>query len=190
MAKIIIIRHGETIEGLNNILLGQLDGSLSSGGRKEMKNIASYLKEFGIKKVISSNLSRALETAKIISDELGVADIEIEKSIRERSAGIYEGKSEDDVDWDKYEQVELAHRKHQDGESFSEVEERIRPFLDELLKSKENTLIITHSVVMHMMIKILKDISFEQALNVDLEDRFIVFDLEGGNLNRSIFPHK
>lgn len=67
--KIIIIRHGETKEGKKGIILGQLPGTLSAKGVSEVKKIALIIKKTNLNPtlIISSDLKRAKETAKIIS---------------------------------------------------------------------------------------------------------------------------
>ncbi len=175
-SQIIIIRHGETIESTKGILLGQMDGELSDNGRKEVKGLCGLLDKFSIKKIYSSDLGRAIATAGIIAYELNIKDTELNKVLRERSAGVFEGRSTDEVDWIEYEKVGLPHRRHKGGESFLDVEDRICPFVEDMLEFKENTLLICHSVVMRMIVKIVNKISFEDALGMDLDAKFLVLD--------------
>lgn len=176
MAKIIIVRHGETIEGVGDVLLGQKDGTLSLNGKKEVKALSEELRNFDIESIISSDLKRASDTAKIVSRELKIGNVYENQTLRERSAGICEGMSTDKIDWESYEESELANRKHEGGESFSDVENRIVPFLNEMWTFEANTLIVTHSVVIHIMIKILDNITLEEALKVNIKDKFLVVD--------------
>lgn len=176
MAKIIIVRHGETVESVKNILLGQKDGTLTENGKEEVKAFAEKLRRFEIESIVSSDLARAADTARIYAEKLGIEDIEMVKTIRERSSGVYEGKFADEVDWESYEKVEFENRKHEEGESFFEVEKRIKSYLDIVSDMERNTLIVTHSVVMHIIWKILQETSFEEAMKLDIDGKFLIVD--------------
>ncbi len=90
-----LIRHGETQWNAAKRLQGWLDIPLSPVGIKQAEQLADYLRSpsFGvpIDTVVSSDLSRAFETARIATSHLGLT-IEATPQLRERSYGIYEGK--------------------------------------------------------------------------------------------------
>jgi broad specificity phosphatase PhoE len=70
MAKLILIRHGHTnfnIPGQKERLRGWLDIPLSSQGLAEAEETARIVADFGAKTIYSSDLTRALQTAEIIS---------------------------------------------------------------------------------------------------------------------------
>lgn len=77
---IYLVRHGETLEGLEGKILGSLDGHLSESGIVYAKKIAGDLK-------------RAVDTAEIIGRILN-KNILIEPLLRERAAGIADGEKE------------------------------------------------------------------------------------------------
>ena len=91
--KIILIRHGQSefnkISKYNRIYSGQYDCELSEDGKKAAINLKdnNYIKQ--IKQLYSSDLKRALETAKLST---GRTDIIIDKRLRERSLGDFNGK--------------------------------------------------------------------------------------------------
>ncbi len=120
--KIYLIRHGETKESVENIILGSIGGELNDNGIKYSQKIANFFNNNNIfiSKIITSDLNRAYQTAKIISQKLNIP-IEIEKLVRERSAGDIEGKKESEVNWITYESKTLENRKHLNGKSFQEV---------------------------------------------------------------------
>lgn len=128
--KLILFRHGETKEGKKNIILGKLPGNLSTKGIRESKKIATAIKKMNINPslIISSDLKRAKDTAKIISKIIKLP-IRYEKLLRERSASVVEGKNEKNIDWDTYEKKPLEIRKHKGGESFSDVKKRAKKFI-------------------------------------------------------------
>lgn len=91
MTEICIIRHGETdwnaqskIQGISNI-------PLNDTGRRQASIAAEYLKDEFWDMIYSSPLSRALETAGIISTALGVPEPVIEEELIEFNFGAAEG---------------------------------------------------------------------------------------------------
>lgn len=82
--KIYLIRHGETKEGAEGIILGSLGGDLNENGIKYSQNVADFLKRENIfvSKVITSDGNRAVKTAEIIASKLNLP-LEIEKLVRE-----------------------------------------------------------------------------------------------------------
>ncbi len=93
---LIFIRHGESEGNKVSRFNGSLDLPLTDKGREQAVKTAEYLKKYKIDKVYSSNLSRALETARIIADTQGVDVIENEK-LREIYGGDFEGETYDDL---------------------------------------------------------------------------------------------
>ncbi|MBO6108436.1 MAG: histidine phosphatase family protein, partial [Eubacterium sp.] len=68
MKELFFIRHGRQDSKLCNT-----DVSLSREGREQAKLAALRLKNYGMEKIYSSDLKRAMETAEIIADELGLS---------------------------------------------------------------------------------------------------------------------
>ena len=89
--KICLIRHGET--DWNNIgkLQGREDIPLNKNGIEQINNVVKYLKYNNWKIIISSPLSRAKMSAKIISKEIGNIKIYEENDFIERDYGKVSG---------------------------------------------------------------------------------------------------
>jgi len=64
--KLFITRHGETIENINNICQGHIEGQLSKEGINQAKKLANRFKDEQINAIYSSDLNRAVDTAKQI----------------------------------------------------------------------------------------------------------------------------
>lgn len=91
-----LIRHGETDWNAGRRLQGWLDIPLSDIGRAQAVQLAAHLKplrEPRFDAVLSSDLSRAADTARIATAHLGLPLI-TRASLRERNYGIYQG-----LDW-------------------------------------------------------------------------------------------
>jgi broad specificity phosphatase PhoE len=90
MRRIIIWRHGRTEWNLAGRVQGQTDVPLDEVGRRQAREAAARLASLQPTRIVTSDLSRARETA----DELGrLAGLPIETDVRlrERSFGVREG---------------------------------------------------------------------------------------------------
>lgn len=99
--KLIITRHGETEENKQGILQGQMPGKLSSLGIDQAKKLAERLSEEKLSVIYSSDLARAVETAKEIAKFHPKINLVLTKELREKDHGSYTGKKVTEVDWKK-----------------------------------------------------------------------------------------
>ena len=74
---ILLIRHGQTNWNLESKLQGREDIPLNETGRSQAKTCAQYLSDQTWHTIYTSPLSRAKETAQIISKELNHPPVEI-----------------------------------------------------------------------------------------------------------------
>lgn len=91
---ICLVRHGQTEWNRKHLIQGTIDNQLNDTGRLQAKNTARIIKKynFSFDALVSSPLSRAYETMKIIKDELKLNyDIEILSELIERDFGDLEG---------------------------------------------------------------------------------------------------
>lgn len=96
MTSLILVRHGETDWNAQRRIQGSTDIPLNENGRTQARETAAALVErFGDTRplVVSSDLSRARETAEIIAAVLGVDAPRTYPQLRERAYGVAEGLS-------------------------------------------------------------------------------------------------
>jgi len=62
--RLILIRHGETIENKKRIVQGHTHGTLSKNGIKQTRLVAKRLSDLKIDVIFTSDLRRAINTAK------------------------------------------------------------------------------------------------------------------------------
>ncbi|MEF9475693.1 MAG: histidine phosphatase family protein [Candidatus Mariimomonas ferrooxydans] len=113
--KLYLVRHGETEGAQSNRYKGHIDVPLSGKGIRQMERLAKYIyqnpehraclpdrqaQNTELKAVYTSDLSRAVKSAEIISEPYNIKPI-IVRSLRERNFGIWEGMSFDEIK-DKY----------------------------------------------------------------------------------------
>lgn len=88
---IYIIRHGETDWNYQSLMQGQTDIPLNDKGRQQAHKLKDSLRKINFSTIISSDLSRAYETATIVRDSRPI-DIVIDTQLRERCLGAWEGR--------------------------------------------------------------------------------------------------
>ncbi|KAJ7461586.1 phosphoglycerate mutase-like protein [Mycena latifolia] len=92
VARIYVVRHGETRENRESILQGQLDTELNEAGLEQARRVASALRSVHFDAAYSSDLVRALKTAQIILEHRSDIEIRAEEELRERFFGDLQGK--------------------------------------------------------------------------------------------------
>ena len=97
--ELTFIRHGESVGNRENRLQGKAEFPLSENGREQARLLAERWKTEGrmFDYVISSPLSRALETAQIIATRLGLPAIETDPIWMERDNGKRQGMTWEEV---------------------------------------------------------------------------------------------
>lgn len=133
--KLLLIRHGETIENREGIFQGWNPGKLSRLGERQAKLLGKRLKDVKIDLILTSDLRRTYDTAKEISKYHKNIKLIKDKLLRERGLGDFQGKKRGEVDWREF-----------NGESFLEVYARMKLFYKKILKKykKETILIVGH----------------------------------------------
>lgn len=134
--KIYLIRHGRQDSGLCNV-----DVSLSKEGRQQAHLVGQRLKNYGINRVYSSNLVRAVETAGIIREELGFEERGNQQfpELRETDFGDMTGLSDDVLkirfaDYFSAREAGLSDLRIPGGENGKEVFERMYKKIDDIVK--------------------------------------------------------
>jgi probable phosphoglycerate mutase len=90
--ELTLIRHGETLWNLEGRMQGHGDSPLSELGQRQAAALASALARERFDALYSSDLRRALETARPIATALGLP-VRPDARLRERHLGILQGRS-------------------------------------------------------------------------------------------------
>ncbi|MEE8442225.1 MAG: histidine phosphatase family protein [Dehalococcoidia bacterium] len=94
--RLLLVRHGETDRNREGRVLGQGNQTLTEKGRKQAAAVAGALTEEGITTIYSSPLKRAVETAEMISDKLGLP-VQVVDDLAEVDAGALDGMTSKDM---------------------------------------------------------------------------------------------
>ena len=150
--ELYIIRHGETDWNNEKRLQGRSDVELNEYGRELARITSEALKDVKFDAIYSSPLKRAYETAQIIK---GKRDIEIIKDerLKEMCFGAYEGVPTGDLPesfW-KFFDAPAEFVPAQGGESYPEVVERAKDFIESVVvpnsKTMERMLVVAHGAL-------------------------------------------
>ena len=95
-ATIYLVRHGRTALNAEGALRGHLDPPLDETGWREARAIAGVLAPLEPRRIVSSPLRRALETARCIADRCGIG-VDIGERLIDRDYGQWAGRSPEQV---------------------------------------------------------------------------------------------
>jgi len=149
--ELYIVRHGETIENATGIIQGWSHGTLSKKGKEQAIKLAKRIEKINPDIIYCSDLRRCKQT---IAPYLKKHKTKIiyTKDLRERSQGIFDGKSGAEASQWKKEKGIPTESKHKwkftfpRGETFTQLKKRTKRILDKIIKNHkgEKVLIITH----------------------------------------------
>ncbi len=165
-----VVRHGKTIWNLEHRVQGSTDIELCEEGRIAARELSEEVRNLQVDVVISSPLSRARETAKILVGEN--LPINTDDRIKERDWGMNEGMLLDDVDrWDCWDVI--LNTSVQNIERIQDFMSRVSEFLEEIKirYHDKKVLVVTHSAVVRVIHYLLGTIP------------------EDGNLSRIMIPN-
>jgi probable phosphoglycerate mutase len=146
----LLARHGQSEWNALGRWQGQADPPLSALGRRQALAAADRLGT--VDAIVSSDLDRAVTTAAIIAEALGVGPVLVEPRLRERSAGEWSGLTRDEIEaeWPGY----LAeHRRPPGFESDGSLLARTTAALAELAAAQPDAelLVVTHGGVVYVL---------------------------------------
>lgn len=153
MLNIYLLRHGETTYNADgNRYCGRTDIGLTDKGLQQAAAVAKQLNGIHFEGLYASPLERAYQTACIAS---GDAQVQKEARLIEVDFGQWEGKTraqfvaEDPESWNNWSADPARHRAGGNGETATEVVERVTEFFEEIRQKhlSGNILVVAHNGV-------------------------------------------
>ena len=95
--RLVMLRHGQTEWNAGSRMQGQLDTDLTELGREQAAHAAEVLAKRQPLLIVSSDLRRALDTAKALGERSG-QPVEIDTRLRETHLGDWQGLTHHEVD--------------------------------------------------------------------------------------------
>ena len=130
------LRHGVTDHNLRRLVMGQLDIPLNQLGRRQAATAAQQLIGLGIRRVISSPLCRAVETAEIVAAPLGLP-VTVVDGLQERAWGVLTGRP--------YRELMRQSGTPKGAESPTDFARRVMQALRPLMAEEGPFLLVAHS---------------------------------------------
>lgn len=176
--KLIIVRHGETIENKEGIIMGHLHGKLSDLGIEQAKKVAQRLKDEDIDYIFSSDLDRATNTAREVAKFHSVSP-KFVKELRERYLGNLQGKKNMEIDWEK-EPPNSKTAEEFELETLEELFNRAKGFLEEIYKRYEGKtiLLVGHDGINRALISNILKKSADYITDIDSQSNTAVSIIE------------
>ncbi|MDR9857311.1 histidine phosphatase family protein [Paenibacillus sp. VCA1] len=166
---IYLVRHGKDEEGYRG---GWSMRGLVPEGIRQAERLGEYLFEhqdqYNICRILTSDLTRASETAQIVGEKLGLSVVQSEKW-RETNNGVLAGMANETAN-EKYPGLYFSSlrmdERYPGGESPIENFLRIKEAFNDLCRSQmeendgENVLVVTHGGVINIIYHIVKDLTW------------------------------
>lgn len=157
MIELWLVRHGQTDWNRRHLLQGWVDTPLNQRGERQARELAGSLRGRSFTGVWSSDLSRAVETARLAYGE----PIQSE-ALRELNFGEIQGLSWEGISQDVRDQmIAFDGFAAPGGESHSQMRERVMVFLDSLGEGAH--LVFSHGGVIRMLRSLCGDDRFPDS---------------------------
>ncbi|MGH7896748.1 MAG: histidine phosphatase family protein [Candidatus Binatia bacterium] len=201
MARVLLIRHGETSWNRERRWQGHADVALSPAGLAQATRLAAHLltQHAGIARIYSSDLRRASDTASEVARVLGVP-LTIDRSWREIRVGRWTGLNREEIqkrfaaEWQRIVAGEDLPRGG--GETFGEFSTRAVTALAALAAEHagETVAVVTHGGVIRALLLYALGLPFERLREVSRVANTALTELvsNGGGwtvLRRNDLPH-
>jgi broad specificity phosphatase PhoE len=154
--------HSTTIDNETGIATGWLEGRLSERGRIQAAELGERRRDDGLAAVFTSDLGRAIETAEIAFSGSALP-IHPDSRLRECNYGELNGTPAADIEAERVHRIDEP---FPGGESYRQVVERTRSFLNDLFPAFEGSrvLLIAHSANRWALQHLLLGAGLEEAV--------------------------
>ena len=185
MARLVLLRHGESQWNLENRFTGWVDVPLSARGVQEAKNAGEKLRPYRFDRAFTSVLQRANETLRLALEVIGQTAVptEKDKALNERMYGELQGLNKAETA-KKYgdDQVKIWRRSYDvrppGGESLKDTAERVLPYYEKVIKPRllagETILIAAHGNSLRALVMELEQLTREQVLELASKASFSI----------------
>lgn len=185
--RLILVRHGQTVWNHELRYQGQSDVALTEAGYQQARQMAARLRGEKIDAVYASDLSRALETAKIVAAERSLP-VETLPALRELKFGVWEGLVYQEIA-EQYPDLVQAWSSNPGrvripgGEMFAELQERACGAVKDLLARHDNEtiLVVSHGATIRMIVCDVLGIDIDRAWQIRQDNTAVnIIDFHDG----------
>ena len=160
MLEIYLIRHGQTKWNLEKKMQGSLNSDLTVEGVGQAVSLGKELSKHYFDHIYSSTSPRALETSRLIFGDEKKTSSDL---LGEIAMGAWEGKTYQEIEklapleWNNFFNHPFNYFPTKDGESFAQLEARLKVFIKEegLRERSGKIAIVSHRITIRMLISLL-----------------------------------
>jgi len=157
-----VVRHAETEWNAIGRYQGQTDVALSQTGREQAARLAGRLTGMQFDAVYSSDLARALDTARTVASTLrGAPEVHTDPGLREIDVGRLAGKLRAEIEQEFPDYIAELHRdpwhaRRPGGESMADLARRAEVTFDRLCDQHcgQRVLVVTHGGVVRVAVSL------------------------------------
>ena len=91
MTTLYLVRHGETVDNVNQIMQGQTQGQLTENGIRQAEEVRDNMASVDFAAIIASDLKRSVDTANVIAEPHNLEVVQT-PLLRERDWGGFTGR--------------------------------------------------------------------------------------------------
>lgn len=193
--KLFLIRNAECEGNINNILGESQNFKITEHGKKTIEVLTEYFQNQMIYNIYSSESTMCLETVEKLAKNLGI-EIKIEKELREKSFGIYDGKKWEEINVEQPELKKYRKKKIEilgipNQESTKQVEDRMFKAMEKIAEENlgQNVVVVSHGVAIETFLRAVVGIPYSEekdkyfqknaAINVVVyDDEYEVFEVK------------
>lgn len=144
--ELILWRHGETDWNRETRFQGQADVPLNDRGVQQARAAAQALASLRPDEIISSDLTRAYDTAHELAAQMGL-DVQVDSRLREIDVGTWSGRTKAEVmelfpDYQRLSEHDIDFRRSSEGETLREVGVRVGEALIEMAQRRDGQRVI------------------------------------------------
>lgn len=156
MAKVYLIRHGESVANNESIYQGQTyDTPLSDLGEKQVERLAGRFQNVSLSTIVASPLKRTFVTAEAVAKYKKIP-VKSEKQIIETSHGEWEGKHKIVIErqWSEIYKKWLKFPsgvRFPGGEHFLETQKRVVEWWNSVAYTEGEFLVVTHDNIIRIL---------------------------------------
>lgn len=182
LPKLLLIRHGQTALNVQGRVHNQQDSAgLDEIGRWQASRLVEVCRGYGVRSILASPEARALETAQIIADGLGMP-LQCSEALRERNWGQWSGLPWSQIH-ERLKPMSLEERftfVPPGGESWQQMEQRLLGCVEAWRGLSDSVAVVAHGGLLRALIPLLLNEPRKSSFRYDLENASVsVFGVTG-----------
>jgi probable phosphoglycerate mutase len=175
MTRFIVVRHGETQWNVDSRIQGHTDSELTETGLRQAEALAKRLALETFDAMVSSDLGRALSTARIIAERTRHDPVVADSRFRERAFGEGEGLTYGELDHQYPEVFSKVRETDPDycipgGESRRQFYDRVQASFEALAaeRSGQRVLVVAHGGVLASLYRVIHKLGIATPYHIPI----------------------